>query len=154
MPYVQLGNLFFSVAMKICDFARSEFTTFLNNNYYYSVHRRDVPDPKERILADRKAKGAAKLGNSERSGLASPSKNSALSHASLVFVLWRTTCAKVYCCDRCDVVIYNVLVSFTNTFVSVGAHLLVRFDGYPPFCVSRCVARRSSCVCVAFLITR
>ena len=55
MPYVQLGNWFFSVAMKICDFARSEFTTFLNNNYYYSVHRRDVPDPKERILADRKA---------------------------------------------------------------------------------------------------
>ena len=25
MPYVQLGNWFFSVAMKIFDFARSEF---------------------------------------------------------------------------------------------------------------------------------
>ena len=56
----------------------------------------------------------------DQASLAGPRKNSAPKNATLLFVPRRKTCVKVYFCDRCDVVIYTVLLRFTNTFLSVG----------------------------------
>ena len=75
--------------------------------------------------------GVLKLAQIDQTSLAGPRENILAQTAPLLFVSRRKTCAKVYFCDRCDVVNYTVLLHFSNTFGFVGSQLLVRFGGYP-----------------------